>query len=157
MDRLVEKAKQSAAGFLALGLGLFMLLMVNLNPDGAQAPMWVVNAAISTFVLAGISVVAGNFGFPLVSRLAAAAIAWALAVPGLWIMFDGQGAQCSASVSLGGLSTVGTAASGLCRTVFGMGGLMTLAIAVLFTVLAFRRRAPMSPPGAGVTGSVRSN
>jgi hypothetical protein len=157
MDRFVEKAKQGAAGFLALGFGVFLLLMVNLNTDGAQAPMWVVNAAVSSFVLAGISIVASTFGFPLVSRLATAAIAWALAVPGLWIMLDGQGAQCSASVPLGGLPTVGSAASGLCRTVFGMGGLVTLAIAVVFTVVAFRRKRPVAPIATPISGSVHSN
>ena len=117
--------------------------MINLDPSGAQAPMWVVNAAVSTFVLAGISLIANVFGLALVSRLAVAAVAWMLAVPGLWILFDGQGAQCSVSVSLGGLSTAGSAASGLCRTVFGMGGVITLAIAIVFTVVALRpRRSP---------------
>jgi hypothetical protein len=142
MDNLTEKVKQSAPGLASLAVGLGILLMINLDPSGAEAPLWVVNAAVSSFVFAGIALIANVFGFVLVSRFATAAIAWMLAMPGLWIMVDGQGASCSASVSLGGLSTAGSAASGLCRVVFGMGGVITLAIAIVFTVVAFRARRP---------------
>ncbi|HWA19739.1 MAG TPA: hypothetical protein VG757_12160 [Devosia sp.] len=149
MDHFTDKARQSAPGILSLAIGLAILLMINLDPSGAEAPLWVVNAAVSSFVFAGIALIANSFGFPLVGRFAAAAVAWMLAIPGLWIMLDGQGAQCSASISLGGLSAAGSAASGLCRTVFGMGGVITLAIAIVFTVVAFRAGRAPKAKGAG--------
>jgi hypothetical protein len=157
MDNLVDKAKQSAPGVLSLVVGLAILLMINLDPAGADAPMWVVNAAVSTFVLAGIALIANVFGFALVNRIAVAAVAWMLAIPGLWILLDGQGAQCSASIPLGGLSTAGNAASGLCRVVFGMGGIITLAIAIVFTVIALRPRRSPGPGNSEGANAAPSN
>jgi hypothetical protein len=154
MRGLSDKSKTSLAGLLALGVGIGLLLAVNFDPEAAKAPVWVVNAAAMCFVFAGCSVLANGIGWPLVSRLSGAAVAWMLAVPGLWMLFDGQGVQCAASIDMGGLSAASAAASGLCRAVFGIGGLVTLAIAIAFTWLAFRPHQS----GTGKTdGEVRSN
>jgi hypothetical protein len=153
MRGLTEKSKVRLFGVLALGAGVTILLLVNFDPSSAQAPLWVVNAAAMTFVLAGLSIFANSVGLPLISRLSGAAIAWMLAVPGFWMLFDGQGASCSASVTVGSLSAASGAASGLCRAVFGIGGLITLVVAIAFTWLAFR---PLHQGQAKGTGEAPS-
>jgi hypothetical protein len=138
MSAVTRRLKRGSAGFIAVTAGALVLLMINTDPSGAEAPLWIVNAAASTFVFAGLSIVANAFGYRLVGKLCGLAVAFLLATPGLWMLFDGQGASCSASVAIGGMSAASGAASGLCRAVFGVGGIATIAAALLFTWLAFR-------------------
>ncbi|MEQ1900824.1 MAG: hypothetical protein ABL866_08835 [Devosia sp.] len=139
MEDVKSKRKQSVYGVIAIAAGGFILFMVHQDPSGAKAPLWVVDAAASTFLFAGLSIVATGFGLPLIGKLCGLACTYALAAPGLWMLFDGQGAQCSASIAIGGLSAASGAASGLCRAAFGIGGILTLFFALLLTWIAFRK------------------
>lgn len=147
MGDLKANLKQSAYGFIAIAAGGFILLMVHQDPSAVNGPVWVADAAASTFLFAGFSIVANGLGLPLVGKLCGLGCAYLLAAPGLWMLFDGEGASCSASIAIGGLSAASGAASGLCRAVFGFGGLVTLGLALLFTWVAFRKpRQPQARP-----------
>ena len=74
------------------------------------------------------------------TELCGLAVAYMLATPGLWMLFDGQGARCSASIAFFGVGATAGASSLACRAVFGFGGLLTLAFALLMTWAAFRKR-----------------
>ena len=147
-----EKMKGAGFGLLFASIGAGIMLMVWVDPEGARAPIWVVQAAASTFLFAGLSAAAQSFGLKLLANLLALMVAYALAAPGLWMLFDGQGAACSVSVPLAEMA-LGGGTSWLCRGVFGFGGLLTLVFAIVFTWAAIKRHraaasGKMEPPSA---------
>jgi predicted membrane-bound spermidine synthase len=56
------------------------------------------------------------------------------------MLFDGGGAQCSASIAFFSFALSDNANSIMCRAVFGFGGLLTLGFALLMTWAAIRKR-----------------
>ena len=142
-----SKTAGTAIGLLFVAIGALIGWMVLADPSAARAPLWVVEAAAGCFVCAGASVVARALGAELAARLLALAVVYLLAVPGLWLL-AGDGGSCSVGVAIGATAARGTADPGLCRVVFGTGGIVTLGIAVLFTwsFVRGRRGAPDGSP-----------
>ncbi len=142
MEQLKAKLQQAGIGLPFIAMGLFIAIFAPLHPEGANAPMWVVEAVAACFTFAGVSAVAKAFGAELVSKLAALATAYLLATPGLWLLFAGDDAQCSSSVGSAGLSLTADAGSILCRSAFGIGGILTVLIALAFTWQAIKASRP---------------
>lgn len=145
------KAVTSGAWFGAAfaAIGVLIYVMLRIDPSGANAPGFVVDAAAGCFFFAGISVVARAWGAELLARLCALPVVYLLAVPGLWIMLGDSG-ECSVSTGLFGLGGSGTADAGLCRVVFGGGALVVVAFAAIMTVAFFRRgKVDARPDGNG--------
>lgn len=126
------------AVFALAGIGI--VVMAHLDPSGANAPMFVIEAAAGSFFFAGVSVLARAHGADFIARLLALPVVYLLAVPGLWILFAEGDIQCSVSASIGGLWQSQGASSLLCRSVFGFGGLLVLAIALVFTWNFFKAK-----------------
>ncbi|MCB1517223.1 MAG: hypothetical protein KDJ19_06360 [Hyphomicrobiaceae bacterium] len=123
-------------GFALLfgGAGAAMMVGMALVRDGLEAPLWVAEIAACTFVMAGLTIFFQWKGWMGLQRLAALGVVYCLSVPGLWIMAGADTGTCISS--LGFLSRE---ASNLeCRIVFGIGGLITLAIAIGMTVAIMR-------------------
>jgi hypothetical protein len=146
----IEKLKSIGFGLLIAAMGAAIMLMVWLDPSGANAPIWVVQAAASTFLFAGLSAVAQALGWKVLANLLVLVVVYLLAAPGLWMLFDGQGANCSATIAFNDLAVGGGASSWVCRGVFGFGGLLTLGAALLFTwvTLSKRQRTDQNSPEA---------
>lgn len=124
-------------GAVFAALGIMIYLMMRIDPSGARAPGFVIDAAAGCFFFAGVSIVAQALNAPLVARLCALPIVYLLAVPGLWVLF-GDAGSCSVSGFAAGFGTSGTASSGVCQAVFGGGAIIVLLVAVAMTVMAFR-------------------
>ena len=136
----VQKLTGTLLGLLFAGAGAGVMLMVYLDPSQARVPLWVVYAAAGCFVAAGFWIIAQTFGLSRLATLFGLGVVWLLAVPGLWILFGGN---ASCTVSLGG-SSLAMSSEGpdwMCRTVFGLGGLLAGTVAMAFTWQALTRRA----------------
>jgi hypothetical protein len=131
------------AGGIALATGLGSAAAIHLHPEGLRAPAWVAYAAVSTFVLAGMALLAGALGAKRVVPWLGALIVCGLLVPGLWIALGAGGRECS--FSLGFLS--GAASEFVCRGAFGAGALLCLVFLVLLVSRASRAPAAPSLPG----------
>jgi hypothetical protein len=122
-------------GIVTTGLGVAVVAMVALHPENLRAPAWVVYAAASTFVFAGITMIADARGAGRWQRWLAIPILLALAVPAAWVAFGPGDRECTLSLPF--VST--TAGEALCRGAFGLGFLLAVAIAVPFARRAWRR------------------
>ena len=123
-------------GLLVAAMGTGVMLLIYFQPQQLRAPSWVAYAAASTFVLAGMALVAGALGArKLVAWLGVLTVA-ALMTPAVWIAF-GPGAR-GCSFSLGFLS--GAASEWACRGAFGLGALLGAAILFLMLRQALRGR-----------------
>ena len=126
-------------GSVAIALGVGSAAAIYLKPEGLRAPAWVAYAAVSTFVLAGMALLAGALGAKRVVPWLGALIVCGLLVPGLWIALGPGGRACT--FSLGFLS--GAASEFVCRGAFGAGALLCLVFLVLLVSRA--SRAPAAP------------
>lgn len=142
MSKPLTRNGNLSLGALLVAVGGFIVVFVAIDPEGANAPVWVVQAAGAAFLLAGVTLIAQALNMPLLGKLAALGVAYMLATPGLWMLFAGDGQGCSVSMALGAFALSEQANAGLCRTVFGIGGLITLAFALLMTWQTLRRHAP---------------
>jgi len=139
MGTLREKIVGTGLGLLFVAVGTGIVLMVWRDPGQAEAPLWVVYAAASTFSFAGLWIILQTFALTLLANLAGLAIAYLLAVPGLWMLFDGKGANCSVSGAMADIALSAPATSWACRGIFGVGGLLVLIFALFLTRAAIRQ------------------
>jgi hypothetical protein len=132
-----------AAGVVALVVGIGSAGAIYFRPEGLRAPAWVAYAAVSTFVLAGVALIAGGLGARRIVPWLGALIICGLLVPGLWIAFGAGGRDCSFSIGI--LS--GPASEIACRAAFGIGALLCLMFLVLLIGRAAlrARREPEAP------------
>jgi hypothetical protein len=114
-------------GTIALAVGLGCAAAIYFHPQGLHAPAWVAYAAVSTFVLAGIALIAGAYGAKRLVQWLGGLIVAGLMTPALWIALGPGGRDCSFSV--GFLS--GAASEFMCRGAFGAGALLCLVFLVL--------------------------
>ncbi len=121
------------AVFVLIGLGVGTGMV--LDPKGLTVPLWLGLAVAATFSAAGLSVILRALGYSGVAQLFGVVCAFGLALPGLWFLVEPAGGSCTRSF-LFWTSTTGGAE---CRLVFGVGGIVTLLIAVAFAVTLFRR------------------
>ena len=126
-------------GGIAIALGGLAAAMIHTHPEGLRAPAWVAYAAVATFPLAGVALIAGAVGARRVVPWLGVLIACGLLIPGLWVALGPGGRECSFSLAFLG----GTASELVCRTGFGVGALLCL----VFLVLLVRQasRAPAGP------------
>ena len=126
---------QVAFGAVFVCIGLGMIAMVHVDPSGLNAPYWVVIAAMLTFVVAGLSVIARALGRERLAEAIALLVVFGLAAPGLWILFDPLEKSCSAT------SGFFTREAGdlECRLVFGIGGGITLLVGFVAVAMFVRR------------------
>jgi hypothetical protein len=117
--------------FIALGLGI--AVMVHAAPQAATVPLLVLDAVAGAFFFAGASVVARGFGMELAARLCALVMLYLFAVPGLWLFLGDDVATCTVSGTLAGAPLRGEGNELLCRSLVGIGSLLTLAAVGLFT------------------------
>jgi hypothetical protein len=123
-------------GLLAMATGIGVAFMVNIGSQPGDAPAWVGDVCAAAFFCAGLALVAQARGWTLLNRLAGLCAVFALLVPGFWVVVGGDPSRCSVGLALGSLSLEG--ADGLlCRSVFGFGALLTVAIALVFAWQAF--------------------
>jgi len=139
--QVVERRYALGIGAAAIAIGVGILVAVHLDPNGATAPLFVVEAAAGTFIAAGVSYLALALGLTLLSRLAGLLVVYLLAVPGLWMLFA-DGSECSVGAAISGITLRGTASDWSCRAVFGGGGLLTLMIGIAMTWQVFRGKPP---------------
>ncbi len=118
--------------FMALGLGV--AVMVHAAPAAATVPLLVLDTVAGAFFFAGASVVARGFGMELVARLCALLMLYLFTVPGLWLFLGDEVATCTVSGTFSGTSTGGEGGQGLCRTIVGIGSVLTLIAVAAFTV-----------------------
>ena len=149
MRDVIDKLKASGPGLVAMGLGLFIAIFAPMHPEGAHAPMWVVEAAAAAFFLAGMGIVLRNFGASALGTLCGLGAGYVLVTPGLWLLFSGDAAQCSVSIPFISLLIPGSVDGVLCRGIFGAGALVALGIVLLLTWGAVRRRNAATSTPAG--------
>jgi hypothetical protein len=126
-------------GLIFVAAGLAILAGVWLDPEKAQAPVWVVEAAGAAFAFAGLAFVLEALGQRLPARLCSLAVVYLLAVPGLWTLFDSN-ASCTVGGAISGAALGGDAPSWACQAVMGGGGIVVLLAALGFTIAAVLRR-----------------
>lgn len=122
--------------FMALGLGI--AVMVHAAPDAATVPLLVLDAVAGAFFFAGASVVARGFGMELAARLFALLMLYLFAVPGLWLFLGDEVATCTVSGTFSGASMGGEGDQVLCRSIVGIGSVLTLVAVAAFTVSFIR-------------------
>ncbi len=133
-----QKLTGTLLGLLFAGAGVAIMVMVWRDPSQARVPVWVVYAAAGCFVAAGLWSIAQTFAQSRLAAIFALAAVWLLATPGLWILFGGN-AACTIGVGGSGLAMESAGPDWLCRGVFGLGGLLTGAVALAFTWQAIAR------------------
>lgn len=125
------------------GVGLAMIILITVSPEGLNAPYWVAIAACGAFVFAGLSIIAHALGWSMVNALSNVLIVAALATPGFWIMLDPGPKACTGGFSFLagglGLSAGGAAPDWQCRLVFGAGAVITALIGVAMITVAVKR------------------
>jgi len=133
------RARDSSIGIgfalVLIAVGLAMMVFVAVDGNGLNAPLWVVEVALSTFVFAGGSFVARALGWIRFMNICSLSIVYALATPGLWIMLQSGKAQCSGNVGF----FTSMLSSLECRIAFGVGGIFTLSYALVMTYFMFRK------------------
>lgn len=122
-------------GLIFAGLGAGMMVLMAMNQDEVRVPLWVAEIAGSTFVFAGLSIVARAKSWLRLQRIFAVLAVYGLAIPGLWILLGPDTGSCSGT--FGFISK--TAANAECRIVFGLGGIITLGVAIFMTIIVWRK------------------
>jgi len=122
-----SKRQRLVIGLLLIAVGVGTLALIFLQPQQLRVPAWVAYAAVATFPLAGAALIAGALGAArLVPWLGMLLIA-GLLVPGLWAAFGPGPQKCSVYVGAIG----GEASDWVCRTGFGIGSIIGLAVLAL--------------------------
>ncbi|WP_417309184.1 hypothetical protein [Devosia sp.] len=134
-------------GAIFAAIGLFIYVMVRLDPSRARAPEFVIDAAAGVFFFAGVSIIGQALRMPIVGRIASLAVVYLMAVPGFWMLLGDDAGQCSVSIAIAGVSSSGAGDPGMCRMVFGAGAIIVLGMALLFTALAIRDARQKRDPG----------
>jgi len=123
-----SKRQHLVLGLLLIAMGLGTAALIFLQPQQLRVPAWVAYAAVSTFPLAGVALIAGAFGATRLLPWLGVLVVTGLLVPGLWATFGAGPQKCSVYVG-----DIGVAASDwVCRAGFGLGSAITLAILVLW-------------------------
>lgn len=150
MSKPISKRDQLVFGGLFVATGIGIMLMITLSPEGLNVPYWVGMVAAATFAFAGASVMVQGLGWDGVGRLFGVLTVLCLATPGLWILLDPGDKQCNGSIDIGGFSLGSGVGDFMCRAVFGLGGIVTLAVGVLALVMFIRYlRRRRSDAGTG--------
>lgn len=139
MSESPTRTQAIVIGWLTIALGLGSAAAIYLHPQSLRAPAWVAYAAVSTFVFAGTSLLAGAFGAKRLVSWLGVLITLGLLVPGLWVAFGPGGRDCSFSLPF----VSGRASELVCRAGFGLGALLCVAFLVLLVSRA--SRAPAAP------------
>ena len=129
-------------GFAAAvaAVGLVVMILMPLRPEGLSVPLWVAEMAVSGFVSAGLSIACRSLGLVNLSAFFNVLVVVALATPGFWIMLSPEQQSCVRSISL--LSSTFSDGRGdlECRIVFGAGAIITLLVGIAMVVMFVRRR-----------------
>jgi len=121
-------------GVAILAIGSLTGALIYTHPEKLHAPAWVAYVACSTFVFAGLSLVASARGAKRLQGWFAVILILAMLVPGAWIAFGPGDRECWLSFSF----TESIAPSTLCRGAFGFGTIIVAAILLLAVYRALR-------------------
>lgn len=127
-----DRRTQIVGGWLAVIIGIGVGLAVWWQPQGLRAPAWVAYAAASSFVFAGLALLARS-GSRWNSVLAAFTAA-GLLVPATWVALGPGPRECTFSVTF----FEGVAPGAVCRLAFGIGALGLAVVLVALLVRAGR-------------------
>jgi hypothetical protein len=108
-------------------MGVLVVTLIYLHPEGLRVPAWVAYVAGSAFVLAGLCILAVVIGAVWLQRLLGVAVALSLFVVGSWVAFGPGQRECSISLSF--LQGVGPDI--LCRSAFAIGAILVGLVIVL--------------------------
>lgn len=134
-----ETARQRRRfGWIAIAAGAFVAWMIHRHPEGLRAPAFVAYAAAAAFVLAGVSLAAGERMRPFVQRWLGVVLVACLLTPAAWIAFGTGPRHCSVGVANGILQVFGAASETGCRVAFGVAAVLGVAILLLFVRQALR-------------------
>ena len=101
-----------------------MAWLVHAHPEKLRAPAWVAYAAILSFGVAGLLLVAQATGNRLLKALLPPLLITCMLAPAVWIVFGAPDPSCGMRF----LGYFGIAPASACRVGFGLGGLVMLAI-----------------------------
>src|SRR5262249_46601172 len=88
-------------GLFLIAIGVGTTAVIFLRPEQLRVPAWVAYAAVATFPLSGIALIAGALGANRLVPWLGILVLVGLLVPGLWVTF-GPGLQ-KCSISLGNI------------------------------------------------------
>ena len=126
-----SRRTQWIAAVGAMAAGVVVIYAIHAHPEGLRVPAWVAHMAASTFVIAGLALVAGLFELDWLQRGLGLAVTVVLLVVFAWIAFGPGERACSVSIPL-----MRTDASALmCRGAFGAGAVL---MAVFLGLLLWR-------------------
>ncbi len=128
--------------FIAIAAGGFIVALaldvIHAPPESFHAPRWVVAAAGSVFLLAGILLLAGD-GDSGFRRFTVAVLLTIFALPFDWVAFGPGPREFSGSAGVGGVGVAGRVGELSGRIVFGIGAVI-LDLLALFVWIRFLRR-----------------
>jgi hypothetical protein len=125
--RLIGSLTAIAAGGLIVAIALDV---IHAPPESFHAPRWVVAAAGSIFVFAGILLLAGDADTWL-RRLLIVTLVTVFALPFNWVAFGPGPREFSGTVGTGGVGVTGRASELSGRIAFGIGAVMLDLIALV--------------------------
>jgi hypothetical protein len=122
-----SKGRRLAIGLFLIAIGFGTIALIFLQPQQLRVPAWVAYVAAATFPLAGVALIAGALGASRLVPWLGILLVAGLLVPGLWATFGSEPQECSIYVG-----NIGAEASDwVCRTGFGVGSVIGLAVLVL--------------------------
>jgi hypothetical protein len=136
-DSNSNNAQSSALlGALVAGIGVAVAVLIYLQPEGLQVPLWVAMFACLCFVFAGGAIAAQPQSSPVIHQCMVLGMLLVMTAIPAWISFGPGDRQCSSNVPyFNGVTS--------CRFVFGLSTvcmLFVLAIAVKQTWRLYQAR-----------------
>lgn len=123
----LSKRQRLVTGLFLNAIGVATAAVIFLQPQHLRVPAWVAYAAVSTFPLAGLALIAGALGATRLVPWLGIFVVIGLLVPGLWVTFGPAPRECS--ISIGNIG--GVASDWVCRAGFGIGTILGLVVLVL--------------------------
>jgi hypothetical protein len=122
-----DRRQRIFAGWAAVALGVFGIVMMVQHPENARAPGWVAYAAVTAFIFAGAGLLAGVYGTKRAGDWISLGAVVSLLVTAAWVSFGPGPRNCKALLFF----VSATAGDWLCRGAFGLGTLLLVLICVL--------------------------
>ena len=132
----MDSPPRKEVGWAIAAIGLAISAAVSMHPEKLNVPAWVAHVAAGAFVLGGLTVVFRSAGRARVAQVVVCALLAVFACIGAWFALASDG-ECSGGFV--GLSFQPSATQ--CRTAFGVGSLMVMAMLAFAVHDLFRGRS----------------